>query len=451
MLREIIIDRVKSWVNGWGAAPIALDLKNANFGFDPVSLGEAAKRERLRGMLSSFGPSWSGENVTDETAMQLSTVWCCRRVISESIAMMPLRLMVEKNGEKNPARAHPLYNKLHYSPNPEMTTMSLRETMTDQMLAGGNAFAKIVRRSGSGTALELWPIRPEAVTIDRDQAKRLVYVVKDGTDKTYAVEAGKPQDVLHVHGLGSDGRRGYSVITMARQSMGTTLAAERHVGRFYARGGRLPYNLKLQQKWATTQQAEQFREDWNKIYSNPHEAPILEPNVEYQQTGLNFADAQLLESRQFSIPEICRWFLLTPHMVGDLSRATFSNIEQLVLHFVKFTLQAWITRWEQDFWRCVLTPEEQAAGYFLKHNVDGLLRGDFQARMAGFASALQNGEVNIDEVRDLEDRNPLPNGAGKAYHIQMNMATVPGTGEPTVAEQGILHRMAQGKGTAAAA
>jgi HK97 family phage portal protein len=431
-----LAERVKSLLEGWSSQPLSLGLKN--FSFDPVSIGdpEYAKQLRMRGVLGS-GPSWSGESVTDFTAMQLSTVWCCRRVISEAIAMMPLKLMQKKDGEKQPAEKHPLYNKLHYSPNPEMTTMSMRETMTDHMLSGGNAFAKIVRRSGGGPAIELWPIQPSGVRMDRDRAQRLVYDVKDGNEqaKTYTVEADKPQDLLHVHGLGSDGRRGYSVISMARQSMGTVIAAERHVGRFYARGGRLPYNLRVTTNWPNNETADRFREDWNKLYSNPHEAPILEPWLEYQQTGLNLKDAQLLESRQFGIPEICRWFLLSPHMVGDLSRATFSNIEALVLHFVKFTLQAWITRWEQDFWRCVLTPEEQEAGYFVNHNVDGLLRGDFQARMAGYASALQNGHLSINEVRDLEDRNAIE--GGDDHHIQLNMQSLPGE-TPTASQAAAL-------------
>jgi HK97 family phage portal protein len=132
---------------------------------------------------------------------------------------------------------------------------------------------------------------------------------------------------------------------------------------------------------------------------------------------------------------------VSPHLVGDLSRATFSNIEQLALEFVKMTLARWLTRWEQDFWRCVLTPEEKAQGYFLRHNVNALLRGDFQTRMAGYASALQNGHLNVDEVRDLEDLNPLPDGAGEHYHIQLNMQSLPPGNQMLTSQQSQLIRL----------
>jgi HK97 family phage portal protein len=167
----------------------------------------------------------------------------------------------------------------------------------------------------------------------------------------------------------------------------------------------------------------------------------MEGDIEYKQIGLNMADMQMLETREFSIPEICRWFLVSPHLVGDLSRATFSNIEQLALEFVKMTLSAWITRWEQELYRCVLTPEEKAAGYYFRHNLSGLLRGDFQTRMAGYATMLQNGIANVDEVRDLEDWNPLPDGAGEDYHIQLNMQALPATGVPQNAQSAALIRL----------
>jgi HK97 family phage portal protein len=388
-------------------------------------------------------PSWSGQPVTNETANNHSVVWCCRRIISGSVGGMPLELMQSRGNLKEPATNHPLYRLMHDEPNPEYNDMELRELQTDRTLMGGNSYGKIDRRSGTGTAIELWPIAPQAVNIDRDRQGRLVYVVKEdaGAGKTYTVESGKPHDILHIRGLGFDGVRGYSVLTMARQSIGTALAAEHNVGRFFGNGGRVPYNLKLNQKFPNKETADKFRTDWEEIYRDPHKAPILEPWLEYQQTGISMVDAQMLETRLFNVSDICRWFLITPHMVGELSHGTFSNIENLYLQFVKGCLSDWIRREEKAYWRCLLTPEEKTQGYYFKHNVNALLRGDFATRMAGYATALQNGFKNIDGIRDLEDENPLPNGAGQAYHIQMNMATVPGTGNPMVAEQGILNRM----------
>jgi HK97 family phage portal protein len=147
-------------------------------------------------------------------------------------------------------------------------------------------------------------------------------------------------------------------------------------------------------------------------------------------------DSQMIEYREQIISEICRWFSISPHLVGDLSRATFSNIEHLFLEFKQMTLQTWINRWEQEFWRCVLTDEEKTQGYRLRLNVDELLRGDFASRMNGYASALQNGHMNIDEVRTIEGRNKLPNGAGANYHVQLNMQTVDKIGEEPPAASG---------------
>jgi HK97 family phage portal protein len=387
-----------------------------------------------------YGASWSGESVTEESAGNLSTVWICKRRISESSAMLPLQLMQEAKAGKFPATTHPMYRALKNAPNDEMAAISFREALTGHCLMTGNGYAQIFRRSGTHEANELWPLQPSQVTPDREKAgaKRLVYVVTEGNaaSKTFTVARGKPHDILHIPGLSHDGITGFSVLAMARQSLGTAQAAERHVGRFYARGGRLPYNLKLQQKWASTHLGEKFRDDWNKIYSNPHEAPILEPNVEYQQTGISFADAQLLESRQWSVSDICRWFLLSPHLAGDLSHATFSNIEQLALEFVNLTLMPWLNRWEENLWRCILTTEEKNQGLFFKHNANALLRGDFLARMQGYGMALQNGWLNQNEVRDYEDLNRFD--GGDDFHIQLNMQPLP---TPTASQTASLQKL----------
>jgi HK97 family phage portal protein len=206
----------------------------------------------------------------------------------------------------------PLASGLHNAPNDEMTTMEFRETLTGHCVLQGNAYSRVFRRSGSGVAQELWPLQPSQVRPDRDKQKRLVYLVKEGNspEQTYTVERGKAQDILHVPGIGWDGIHGYSVLTMARQSIGTANAAERHVGRFYARGGRTPYNLKLNQAnvFEDDEAFKKFRGEWNEVYSDPSQAPILETWLDYVQTGISLKDSQMLESRQFSVQEICRWF-----------------------------------------------------------------------------------------------------------------------------------------------
>jgi HK97 family phage portal protein len=419
--------------------PVSLSLKET-IGVGTTNIGGTADWYRVNGynsiysILSAGGPAWSGERVTIHTALNHSVVWACNRIISETVGFLPLIMMQNTPTGKRVALEHPMYRAFHDAPNAEMTAMSFRESRTSQCVLNGNGFAQILRRSGTGTAIELRALDQSQVLIDREKTgdKRLVYVVKDGNDtQTFTVQRGKPQDILHIRGLGSDGVRGYSVIGMARQSIGTALAVERHVARFYANGGRVPYVLNMEKKFGSDKDFDQFRADWEKTYSEPHKAPILENGTKYQPIGLNATDSQMLQTRLFSINEICRWFSVSPHLVGDLSKATFSNIEQLALEFVKLTLTSWLKRWEGELWRCVLTPQEQAEGYYFRHNLDALLRGDFVTRCAGYATLLQNGVTNVNEVRDLEDWNPV-NG-GDVHHIQLNMASIPGSAVPLTA------------------
>ena len=425
---------------------IAREIKDAGgIAFDAINTGWYLRNgyPGIYSILSAGMPAWSGEAVSIQTALNHSVVYACNKLISETVGMLPCVMLQTKGDEKRVAYEQPGYGLLHDAPSDEMTAMGYRSTETSHCVLGGNAYSQIIRRSGTGTAIELHPLQPAQVTPGREKTgqKRLVYEVKDGNSqpKTYTVEKGKPHDILHLRGLGWDGIQGFSVINMARQSIGTAIAAERNVAGFYRNGGRLPYNLKLNQKFKTDEDAEKFRREWEAIYSQPHRAPMLEPWLEYQQTGISASDAQLLETRLFGIHEICRWFLVSPHLVGDLSRATFSNIEQLALEFVKMTLSTWITRWEQELWRCLLTPEEKKQGYFFKHNLNALLRGDFLTRMQGYSTMLQNGIASVNEVRDLEDWNPFE--GGDAYHIQLNQTTLPGTGAPITPADSSLVRL----------
>jgi HK97 family phage portal protein len=381
---------------------------------------------------AGIGLSWSGERVTLESALNHSVVWACNRIISETTGFIPLIMLQESAKGKQIAKGHPMYKALKNAPNPEMTAMGFRETLTSHCVLQGNAFARIVRRSGTGVAMEMYPLQPRQVRLARNKAGQLVYVVKDGNsyEQSFTVVRDKPQDIFHMRGIGNDGVAGFSVITMAAQSIGTAIAAERNVGAFYARGGRLPYILEMASHFKSQTEFDKFRADWESVYSVPHRAPILQDDTKYKQIGISAKDSQLLETRLFSIHEICRWFGVPPHLVGDLSRATFSNIEQLALEFVKLTLATWLTRWEQELWRCVLTPDEKDQNYLWKHNLNALLRGDFPSRMTGYSTMLQNGIANQDEIRDLEDWNPIEDGIGTGYHIQLNMQTLPPDGGP---------------------
>lgn len=420
---------VKAVRDGLGSEPLELGLKSMDVPFDTVNVGWYARNgyPQLFSILSGGLPAWSGETVSLATALNHSVVWACTDLISSTLGSLPLIMMRDTNNGKVLATDHPMFNAMKNAPNDEMTAMSFRESRTAQTLLHGNGYAQITRRSGTGVAFQLHPLDASQVRVDRERTgqKRLVYVVKEGMapEQTFTIVPGQPQDILHIRGFGFNGIQGFSVIQLARQSIGTALSAERHVARFYAGGGRVPYVLTSERKFKDEEDFQKFRKDWEQAYSEPHRVPILENNIKYQQIGLNAVDSQMLEMRLFDIHEICRWFLVSPHLVGDLSRATFSNIEQLALEFVKITLSHWLTRWEQELWRCVLTDEEKRQGFFFRHNLDALLRGDFQSRMAGYATLLQNGVNAINEIRDLEGWNPVK--GGDVHHIQLNMQSVP--------------------------
>lgn len=430
-----IVGAVKSIAERMEDKPLSVipeESKAANFSFDTVSAGWYGRNgyNKIYGALSGGLPAWSGEPVSTSTGLALSTVWACNKIISESVGFLPLNMMREVGDEKQPATDHPMQRAMKYAPNCEITSQTFTELLTSHCVLTGNSYASITRRSGTGTAVELNPIAPECVFPDREKTgqKRLVYVVKEDNqpNQTYTVERGKPQSILAIRGLGWDGVSGYSVIQMARQSIGTALAQERNVANFYANGGRVPYTLKHASHFKSDEDFNKFRADWEKTYSQPHKAPIMEDGLEYQQIGISAKDSQLIESREWSVSEICRWFNISPTMVQDLSHATFSNIESLADQFVRFTLMPWLTRWEQEMWRCVLTSEEQDKGYFFRHDLKALLRSEFATRMAGYATLLQNGVNSINEVRTWEDENPIP--GGDEHYKQVNLAPVGANG-----------------------
>lgn len=413
----------------------------ADISFDPVSVGwyRSNGYERLAALLGGGMPAWSGETVSMASALNHSVVWACNRLISETQGATPLVMQQQKGDATKAATDHPMYAALLHAPNDEMSSMSFQETRTSHCALQGNAYAQIIRRSGTGTAIELHALDPEQVRVDREKTgqKRLVYVVKTSPDgmsgnneTSYTLQPGKPQDILHIRGLGWDGLVGYSVIHMARQSIGTGLGVEKNIGRFYANGGRVPYLLEFDKKFKLDSEYDKFRSDWRKVTSDPHNAPILEPGMKYVQTGLNATDSQLIDTRLFGIHEICRWFLMSPHLVGDLSRATFSNIEQLALEFVKVTMGPWFNRWEKDLWRCVLTSDEKSAGYQFKHDITDLTSGALLDRMNAYSIGLQNGVYSQNNVLKYLGMNPFK--GGDSHHIQLNMQTLQkdGTTQP---------------------
>ena len=372
-----------------------------------------------------MGGSTSGKRVNERSAMQMTAVYSCVRILSEAIASLPLHLYrYNEDGGKEKAIDHPLYFLLHDEPNPEMTSFVFRETLMTHLLLWGNAYAQIIR-NGKGEIVALYPLMPDRMTVDRDENGQLYYEYQTSSDDAPTMKGStvilRPPDVLHIPGLGFDGLVGYSPIAMAKNAIGMAIACEEFGAKFFANGANPSGVLEHP---GTLKDPAKVRDSWNAAFggsSNAHKVAVLEEGLKYTPISISPNEAQFLETRKFQIDEIARIFRVPPHMVGDLEKSSFSNIEQQSLEFVKYTLDPWVSRWEQAMIRSLLSQTEKPI-YFLKFNVDGLLRGDYQSRMNGYATARQNGWMSANDIRELEnlDRIPAEEG-GDLYLINGNM------------------------------
>ena len=396
--------------------------------------------DRTVGSSYSFflGGTSSGKYVTERSAMQMTAVYCCVRILSEAVASLPLQFYrYTDDGGKEKAVDHPLYFLLHDEPNPEMTSFIFRETLMTHLLLWGNAYSQIIR-NGKGEVVALYPLMPDRMKVDRDEHGRLYYEYtvydsddvdgRKGTNKVGRTVRLQPHDVLHIPGIGFDGLVGYSPIAMAKNAIGLAIATEEYGSKFFANGAAPSGVLEHP---GTIKDPSKVRESWQATFGgsgNANKIAVLEEGMKYTPISISPEQAQFLETRKFQIDEIARIFRVPPHMIGDLEKSSFNNIEQQSLEFVKYTLDPWVSRWEQAMVRALLTPDEKKK-YFFKFNVDGLLRGDYQSRMNGYATARQNGWMSANDIRELEnlDRIPAEQG-GDLYLINGNMTKLEDAG-----------------------
>ena len=366
--------------------------------------------DRTAGSSYSFflGGTSSGKYVTERSAMQMTAVYCCVRILSEAVASLPLQFYrYTDDGGKEKAVDHPLYFLLHDEPNPEMTSFIFRETLMTHLLLWGNAYSQIIR-NGKGEVVALYPLMPDRMKVDRDEHGRLYYEYtvydaddvdgRKGTNKVGRTVRLQPHDVLHIPGLGFDGLVGYSPIAMAKNAIGLAIATEEYGSKFFANGAAPSGVLEHP---GTIKDPSKVRESWQATFGgsgNANKIAVLEEGMKYTPISISPEQAQFLETRKFQIDEIARIFRVPPHMIGDLEKSSFNNIEQQSLEFVKYTLDPWVVRWEQSLSRALFTPEEKKQ-YFFKFNVEGLLRGDYQSRMNGYATARQNGWMSANDIR----------------------------------------------------
>ena len=379
-----------------------------------------------------FGGSTSGKAVTERTAMQMTAVYSCVRILAEAVAGLPLNLFhYLPDGGKEKSFDHPLYRLLHDEPNPEMSSFVFRETLMTHLLLWGNAYAQVIR-NGKGEVAALYPLMPNRMTVDRDENGQLYYSYNRSSDEAPTMNGStvilKPSDVLHIPGLGFDGLVGYSPIAMAKNAIGMAIACEEYGAKFFANGAAPGGVLEHP---GTIKDPQRVREAWQSQFGgsgNSNKIAVLEEGMKYTPIGISPEQAQFLETRKFQINEIARIFRVPPHMVGDLEKSSFSNIEQQSLEFVKYTLDPWVIRWEQSIMRSLLSLEEKTQ-YFVKFNLEGLLRGDYQSRMTGYATARQNGWMSANDIRELEnlDRIPTEDG-GDLYLINGNMLPLANAG-----------------------
>lgn len=362
-----------------------------------------------------MGTSVAGKPVNERTAMQTTVVYACVRIIAETIASLPLHVYRNLDRGKERTPTHPLYHLLHDAPNPEMTSFIFRECLMSHLLLWGNAYAQIIR-DGRGRIIALYPLLPDRMTPDRDAKGRLFYIYQKEGQAHYL----SPEDVIHIPGLGFDGILGHSPIALARNAIGLNIAAEEYGGKFFANGANPSGILTTP---GVIKDPEKVRSAWSKAYSGPnaHKVTVLEENLHYERISIPNNEAQFLETRKFQIEEICRIFQVPPHLVASLDRATFSNIESQSISFVVHTIRPWLVRWEQALNRSLFS-EKERGDFFVSFVVDGLLRGDYKSRMEGYAIAIQNGFMSPNDVRSLENLNPIPAElGGDLYAMNGNM------------------------------
>ncbi len=378
-----------------------------------------------------FGRSTSGKVVNERTAMQISAVYACVRVLAESLAQLPLDLFTYRGSVGSERdRSLPLYRVLHDEPNPEMTSFTFRETLQTHLLLWGNAYAQIVRNY-MGQTIGLYPLLPEQMSVERDEETGSIFyryrLSRDGI--VNGLKAGQEvileaEDVLHIPGLGFDGLVGYSPIAMMRNSLGSAIATDEYSAKFFENGATPSGVLEHP---GVLKDPKKLRDSWHEAYggsANAGKVAILEEGLTFKTISIPPQDAQLIESRKYQVTDIARIFRIPPHMIGDLEKATFSNIEQQSLEYVKYTLDPWLARWEQSMNRRLLTSEEKK-DHYIQFNAEGLLRGDLKSRNDAYAVARQNGWMSANDIRRKEGMDLIPAElGGDRYLCNGNMVDI---------------------------
>lgn len=374
----------------------------------------------------------SGVLIDHDRALTLTAVWDCVRIISESLGSLPWQVFSRRAGGGRDRQAdHPVDVLLNFKANPETTAMDFRTALIGHTLTWGNAFAEIEKTRG-GRVLALWPLAPDRVLPGRLDDGRLAYKVQQATGDIIVIPADR---MLHFRGLGFDGIQGYDVITAVGQAMGTALAMDSYAADFFGNGahpgGVLEAPDELGEGGADEIRAQLRDQAGQGSWLSPL---VLEQGLKWKNIGLSPEAAQMIESRRFSVAEIARIFRMPLHKLAELDRSTKANIEAQGIEFVTDTLLPWAVRLEQEVNAKLLQQRGGSRRLFTKHKFAGLLRGDVTARSEFFSAMLDRGVWSINEVRALEDQNPIE--GGDVHLVPLNMTTLKNAGKAPLVAKG---------------
>jgi HK97 family phage portal protein len=390
------------------------------FRLDPTAAQSPEELERI--LRAQFGGATrSGTSVTPETALGVGAVFACVRVLSEDVAKLPLILHRRReDGGKERAVDHPLYALMHDRPNSYQTAFEFREMMQAHLALRGNAFAFVTRVGGQ--VRELLPIAPDRVRPKIDDQWNVTYEVRTGPTPR-DTQTFTPRDVLHLRGLATDGLVGLSPVTLAREAIGLSMAAEQHGARFFKNGAK-PGLVVTHPGELSDTGSKNLRESIEAAASgdNVFRLLLLEEDMKATVVGLNHTDAQYIESRKFQIPEVARWYRMPLHKIQDLDRSTNNNIEEQSRAYLTDTLDPWLTRWKQRLNESLLSPVERKE-YFFDFLTEALLRGDTKNRYDAYHQAIQDGWMSRNEVRVRENLNPEPGLDEFLRPLNMDTAT----------------------------
>ena len=365
----------------------------------------------LYDMISAGGTSSAGVTVTPESSMQLTAVYSCVRLLAETVAQLPMQTYRRRrDGSKEWLPDYPLQVTLAREPNDWQTSFEFREMMQGHLVTRGNAYARIIA-GDRGAVTQLIPLHPGRMRPERMANGRLrfEYTTPDGRKETYLQD-----ELFRLCGLSSDGISGLNPIELERDAIGGLKATETYGNKFFANSAK-PGGFLTTDGPMKEEAAKQNRKMWEDVHrgaDNAFRTAVLTDGLKWQAVGIDNEAAQFLESKKFGVVEICRIFRVPPHLVYDLERATFSNIEEQSLEFAIYTMLPWLRRWEEAISRDLIVEPD----VYVKFNMEGLLRGSAQARAALYQQALTSGWMSINEVRELEDMDPIADG--DAHFIQ---------------------------------